>query len=122
MEFVYRYEKKETQQLKYFLKEQGISKGLLAKVKFQGGKIFVNDAIQNVLYFLEEHDVVRMVIPDEGEHETLVPDDTPIEIVFEDEHLLIINKPTGVSSIPAQYHPNKTMANRVMVITNAKGM
>ena len=113
MEFVYQYEKKETQQLKYFLKEQGISKGLLAKVKFQGGKIFVNDAIQNVLYFLEEHDVVRMVIPDEGEHETLVPDDTPIEIVFEDEHLLIINKPTGVSSIPAQYHPNKTMANRV---------
>ena len=113
MEFVYLYEKKETQQLKYFLKEQGISKGLLAKVKFQGGKIFVNDVIQNVLYYLNEQDVVRIIIPDEGEHETLVPDDTPIDIIFEDEHLLIVNKPTGVSSIPAQYHPNQTMANRV---------
>jgi 23S rRNA pseudouridine1911/1915/1917 synthase len=40
-------------------------------------------------------------------------DDTPIEIVFEDEHFLVVNKPSGVASIPAQYHPNGTMANRV---------
>ena len=38
--------------VKIFLKEQGISKGLLAKIKFQGGKIFVNDQRQNVLYSL----------------------------------------------------------------------
>lgn len=113
MKFTYHYTKTVPQQVKYFLKEQGISKGLLAKIKFQGGSIFVNQEEQNVLFSLKQHDRVTIVIPDEGEHETMLLDETPIEIVFEDEHLLIVNKPAGVSSIPAQYHPNGTMANRV---------
>ena len=99
--------------MKFFLHEQGISRRLLAKIKFQGGQILVNQVEENVLYFLESGDEVTIIIPDEGEHETLLPDETPIDIVFEDEHLLIVNKPTGVSSIPAQYHPNNSMANRV---------
>ena len=85
MEFTYHYERQEPQQLKYFLKEQGISKGLLAKIKFQGGKIFVNDQRQNVLYSLVQNDTVTIVIPDEGEHETVLLDETPIEIVYEDQ-------------------------------------
>lgn len=113
MKFNYLYEKEENQQLKFFLKEQGISKRLLAKIKFQGGQIFVNGKIENVLFELKKGDLATIIIPDEGEHETLLLDETPIEIVFEDEHLLIVNKPAGVSSIPAQYHPNFTMANRV---------
>ncbi|WP_430609447.1 RluA family pseudouridine synthase [Enterococcus sp. DIV0876] len=113
MEFTYQYLRDEPQLVKYFLKEQGISKGLLAKIKFQGGNIFVNQEVQNVLFSLKQNDRVTIVIPDEGEHETMLLDETPIEIVFEDDHLLIVNKPAGVSSIPAQYHPNGTMANRV---------
>lgn len=113
MQFQYIYEKTEGQQLKYFLKEQGISKGLLAKIKFQGGQIAVNGRIENVLYQLKAQDVVQITIPDEGEHETVLLDETPIDIVYEDAHLLVVNKPANVASIPAQYHPNGTMANRV---------
>ena len=113
MQFQYIYEKTAGQQLKYFLKEQGISKGLLAKIKFQGGQIAVNGQIENVLYQLKAQDVVQITIPDEGEHETVLLDETPIDIVYEDAHLLVINKPANVASIPAQYHPNGTMANRV---------
>lgn len=113
MEFSYVYHKHEPQKVKFFLKEQGISKRLLAKIKFQGGQIFVNDQVENVLYSLKAKDTVRVIIPDEGSHETLLPDETPLDIVFEDEHLLVVNKPAGVPSIPAQYHPNATMANRV---------
>ena len=113
MQFQYIYEKTAGQQLKYFLKEQGISKGLLAKIKFQGGQIAVNGQIENVLYQLKAQDVVQITIPDEGEHETVLLDETPIDIVYEDAHLLVVNKPANVASIPAQYHPNGTMANRV---------
>lgn len=121
MEFSYEYQKSTSQQVKYFLKEQGISKGLLAKIKFQGGKIFVNESIQNVLYELKAQDIVKIMIPDEGEHETLLLDETPIEIVYEDDHLLVVNKPAGISSIPAQYHPNQTMANRVKAYYKRQG-
>ena len=113
MQFQYIYEKTAGQQLKYFLKEQGISKGLLAKIKFQGGQIAVNGRIENVLYQLKAQDVVQITIPDEGEHETVLLDETSIDIVYEDAHLLVVNKPANVASIPAQYHPNGTMANRV---------
>ncbi|MBO1299741.1 MULTISPECIES: RluA family pseudouridine synthase [unclassified Enterococcus] len=113
MEFTWTYEKEQPQQVKYFLKEKGISKGLLAKIKFQGGTIMVNDRVENVLFSLTQNDKVTIVIPAEGEHETVLLDETPIVIVYEDEHILVVDKPAGISSIPAQYHPNGTMANRV---------
>lgn len=113
MKFTWTYEKDHPQQVKYFLKEQGVSKGLLAKIKFQGGLIQVNDHEQNVLYQLKARDIVQITIPDEGEHITLLTDEQPIVIIYEDDHFLVVNKPAGIPSIPAQYHPNGTMANRV---------
>lgn len=38
--------------------------------------------------------------------------------MYEDEHLLIVNKPTEVASIPSQYHKNGTMANYVKYYYN----
>lgn len=113
MKFNYRVEQQETGLLRTFLRAQGMSKSLLAKVKFAGGELRVNNQIENVLYQVKAGDWVEVVIPDEGEHETLLCDPEPIEVVYEDKHLLIVNKPAGVASIPAQYHPNGTMANRV---------
>lgn len=120
MEFSYHFTKKEPQQIKYYLKEQGISKGLLAKIKFQGGTISVNGQVENVLYLLQPEDRLTITIPPEGEHETLLSDETPLDIVYEDAHLLVVNKPAGVASIPAQYHPNGTMANRVKAYYKAQ--
>ncbi|QIL45727.1 RluA family pseudouridine synthase [Vagococcus coleopterorum] len=113
MEFSWTYQETEPQAIKYFLRRQGVSRGLLAKVKFQGGKIKVNQQVENVLYKLKQDDVLTIDIPAEAEHETLVPDETPIDVVFEDDHYLIVNKPIGVASIPAQYHPRGTMCHRV---------
>lgn len=113
MEFKWTYQEQDQLLVRTFLKRQGISKKLLAKIKFHGGKILVNGTEQNVLFSLNAHDIVTVVIPDEEAHETLLADNVPIEIVFEDEHVLVINKPAGIASIPAQYHPRGTMANRV---------
>lgn len=121
MEFVFHYYKNEKQQLKYFLKEQGISKGLLAKIKFQGGKIYVNGQEENVLFNLKKNDRVLVITPAEKAHETLLDDSSPIDVVYEDEHLLVVNKSSGIASIPAQYHPNKTMANRVKAYYKRQG-
>lgn len=121
MEFTYHYLKEEKQQVKHFLKEQGISKGLLAKIKFQGGRITVNDQVENVLYSLQRDDRVTIVIPPEGEHETMLVEHEPIDIVFEDRDLLVVNKPAGIATIPAQYHPNGTMANRVKAYYQEQG-
>lgn len=112
MEFFWQVED-ESVKLKTFLKGKGVSKKLLAKIKFHGGTLLVNEEVQNALFLVQPGDKVKIIIPDEGEHETLKPYDAPLDIVFEDDHLLIVNKPKDVASIPAQYHPVGTMAHRV---------
>ncbi|MGX7058507.1 RluA family pseudouridine synthase [Vagococcus humatus] len=113
MIFTWNYQENEPKTIKKFVKEVGLSKGLLAKVKFQGGRIAVNGKEENVLYSLKKGDLLEVTIPDEEEHETLLQDNQPLEIIYEDEHFLVVNKPIQVASIPAQFHPNGTMANRV---------
>lgn len=113
MELHYLVEKEPPQRLREFLKNQGISKGLLAKIKFQGGKILVNEKEENVLYEVKKGDHITLIIPRELPHETVLEDATPLDILYEDRDFLVVNKPSGVASIPAQYHPNGTMANRV---------
>ena len=53
--------------VKTFLKKHEVSKGLLAKIKFRGGDILVNDQPQNATYLLDVGDRVTIDIPaDEG--------------------------------------------------------
>lgn len=113
MEFIYQVKDLTHPKLREFLKAQGISKGLLAKIKFQGGKIFVNGKIENVLYPVALGDEVKIEIPAEAPHETLLLDKGALTILYEDEHFLVVDKPAQIPSIPSQYHPNGTMANRV---------
>ena len=49
--------------VKTFLKEHDISKGLLAKIKFEGGHIWVNGEEQFATYPVHEGDVVAIEIP-----------------------------------------------------------
>lgn len=104
--------------LKRFLNNKGVSRRLLAKIKFQGGTLLVNKQVRNTKFEVKLDDVVTIIIPDEGEHETMLPFESKLDIVYEDEHLLIVNKPTEVASIPSQYHKNGTMANYVKYYYN----
>ncbi len=113
MKFNWIYESPEKQQVKTFLRTKGISRGLLAKIKFQGGRIEVNYREENAVHYLEDKDRIDITIPDEIGHDTTVPIDIPIDIIYEDEHILVVNKPYGVASIPSKIHPKETMANRV---------
>ena len=79
--------------VKTFLKEHDISKGLLAKIKFEGGHIWVNGEEQFATYPVHEGDVVAIEIPDEAPHETLKPIPFDLDIVYEDDNFLVINKP-----------------------------
>lgn len=99
--------------VKTFLKQQEISKSLLAKIKFKGGNIFVNGTPQNAIYQLSVGDTVTIDIPSEADETgSLLPVEHELEIVYEDDHFLVINKPFGYASIPSVLH-SSTMANFV---------
>lgn len=98
--------------VKTFLKSHDISKTLLAKIKFKGGQILVNDQEENAIYLLDIGDRITIIIPDEEALETLQPIKHDLNIVYEDEHFLILDKPAGYASIPSILHTN-TIANFV---------
>ena len=74
-----------TCQVKTFKKHE-VSKGLLAKIKFRGGAILVNDQPQNATYLLDIGDRVIIDIPAEEGFETLEAIERPLDILYEDDH------------------------------------
>lgn len=99
--------------VKSLLKEHDISRGLLAKIKFKGGNIWVNGKEENAVYDLEVGDVVTIAIPNEEDISgSLEPVFEVLDIISEDNHFLVLNKPHAIASIPSVLHSH-TMANRV---------
>ncbi|SUN55289.1 ribosomal large subunit pseudouridine synthase D [Streptococcus dysgalactiae] len=96
--------------VKTLLKSHDVSRGLLAKIKYKGGNILVNGIEQNAIYLLDIGDVVTIDIPKEEPFEKLEAIPFDLDIVYEDDHFLVINKPVGFASIPSAIHSN-TIAN-----------
>ena len=57
-------------------------------------------------------DIISITLPDEQSH--FPPQDIPVYPVFEDEHLLILNKQPGLIVHPTKGHPTGTVANALM--------
>jgi 23S rRNA pseudouridine1911/1915/1917 synthase len=57
---------------------------------------------------------VVTIMPAEPEPSNLVPWDVPLSVIYEDEELLVIDKPAGMTVHPAPGHPNDTLANAVI--------
>lgn len=99
-------------QVKTLLRQHDISRGLLAKIKFRGGGIWVNGRAENAVFNLNVGDLVAVEIPDEEGYDKLEPVAHDLQIIYEDEHFLAIDKPVGFASIPSSIHSN-TIANFV---------
>lgn len=97
--------------VKQFLKEQRISKTALTDIKFQGGKITVNEHEVNVRYTLEPNDLLKVEFPVEKPSAGLIPENLSLDIVYEDEYVLVVNKPMGMNTIPSRDHPTGSLAN-----------
>lgn len=89
----------------------------LTRSRIQGlisdGNITVNDKVVKANYKVRENDLIKIQIPD------AVPVDIPAEniplnIVYEDDDLLIVNKPKGMVVHPAPGHYTGTLVNALM--------
>ena len=101
--------------LREFLRdEKQISKRALADIKFAGGKLTVNGEEVTVRKQLSSGDKVVVLFPPEEPSEAIVPEQLPLSIIYEDEHVLVINKEANMATIPSRDHPTKTLAHAVL--------
>ncbi|EGA90298.1 putative RNA pseudouridine synthase yjbO [Planococcus donghaensis MPA1U2] len=100
----------------------GISKRTLASVKYSGGQILVNGQEVTVRHVLEKGDAVTVIFPNEEHGKGLLAEDGDLEIVYEDEVLLIVEKPPLQNTIPSREHPFGSLANIVAKHFNDHGI
>ncbi|MFO1445566.1 RluA family pseudouridine synthase [Bacillus sp. Bva_UNVM-123] len=100
--------------IKQFLKEKGISKSALADIKFQGGRILVNEQEETVRYLLKSGDALSILFPEEQPSSRLLGETIPLYILYEDDYVLVVNKQAGMSTIPSREHPTGSLANAII--------
>jgi 23S rRNA pseudouridine1911/1915/1917 synthase len=101
--------------LKKFLREiKGISRKTLAETKFKGGAIYVNGKEQTVRTCLNQGDKVKVVFPREEISEKIKRTDIPLDIAYEDDQLLVINKPASIVTIPTRDYEEVSIAGMVL--------
>jgi 23S rRNA pseudouridine1911/1915/1917 synthase len=108
--------------LKEYLASKYLSKRALTDIKFRGGKIEVNDQQENVRYRVRSNDRVRITFPTERPSEGLIAENIPLEIVYEDQDVLVVNKPAFMYTIPSKENPTGSLANAIIGYYLREGM
>lgn len=79
----------------------------------EAGHVTVNGKSVRPSYKVMLGDAI-MVTPPEPEPLNAVPEDIPIDIVYEDDDVIVVNKPQGMVVHPAPGHPHGTLVNAIL--------
>jgi len=79
------------------------------------GQVLVNGKKQKVSYKVSEGDIITIEEAKPQEIE-LKAQDIPIEIIYEDNDIIVVNKPKGMVVHPANGNPDGTLVNAIMAI------
>ena len=96
----------------YLAENTPLSRTAIQKL-IENGEVFLNGNVPNKKVKTELDDIVEF----EYEEKTLTdikPQDIPLDIVYEDEDLIVINKPKGLVVHPAVGNPDGTIVNALL--------
>ena len=97
-----------------YLQERGISKTSLTDIKLLGGNILVDGIHVTVRHVLKKGEQLTVIFPVEEPSQTILPEKIPLYIVYEDDYVLVINKPAFINTIPSREHPTGSLVNALM--------
>lgn len=81
----------------------------------------VNGRTENVGYRLRADDFVEITL-DQTRENSMRPEDIPLDIVYEDEHLVVVNKPAGMLVHPTNRDKNGTLLNALVFHLNVESV
>jgi 23S rRNA pseudouridine1911/1915/1917 synthase len=93
---------------------EGISRTNVKRL-VEDGNITVNGVKQKVSYKVQENDEIIIEIPEARELD-IQAQDIPIEVVYEDKDIIVVNKPKGLVVHPANGNWDGTLVNAIMAI------
>ena len=105
-----------------FLSEQGYSSRLRLHLRTTPDCIFIGETSVFSNRVLEDGDVLRVELIEKKGSEAIIPVPMKLDIRFEDEHLMVINKPAGMPVHPSQGNYGNTLANGIAAYMEEKGV
>ena len=97
------------------LKDNNISRAMVQKI-IEDSKVKVNYNLQcKASYRIQENDVIE-IENIEPKQVDLKPQNIPIEVLYEDNDIIVVNKPKGMVVHPANGNPDGTLVNAIMAI------
>jgi len=95
------------------LMAHGVTRTFLKQVKFHGGVVTLDGEEVRVVAMAQPGQHVGLQLPPEPTNDHVATSMRPLDILYEDEHFLVVNKPAGMASVPSHLYPDDTLANRV---------
>ncbi|KRN02092.1 pseudouridylate synthase [Levilactobacillus senmaizukei DSM 21775 = NBRC 103853] len=95
------------------LMAHGVTRTFLKQIKFHGGIVTLDGQPVRVIVMAQPGQRVGLVLPPEPTNAHVSISTHPLDILYEDEHFLVVNKPAGMASVPSHLYPDDTLANRV---------
>lgn len=106
-------EEEQTRIDKYLSKQlETLSRSYLQKL-LKEGQVLVNGSPVKPNYKVIQEDEIRISVPKDQEP-AIEPEDLPLEILYEDQDLLVVNKPKDMVVHPAAGHYSHTLVNALM--------
>lgn len=113
IQLTWQYAGQTPQTLAVFLKQHGFSRNFLKKIKYHGGALLVNQQPVTVRALCQLNDQIQVQLPPEPPLARIEPAAPQLQVLFEDDHFLIVDKPALVAAMPSHVYKTDTMANRV---------
>ena len=113
MEFIFENTGQISLTVKQLLKQNGVSKRMLAKLKHGQGQVLKKQKPRSLSFKVQPGETITFVLPKEAADPRIETSFEPISVVYEDQNWLLVNKPAGVSSVPGPTNQTDTMVNRV---------
>ncbi|MBQ8552495.1 MAG: RluA family pseudouridine synthase [Clostridia bacterium] len=110
--------------VKDWLYKNGISRGLITQLKKREDGITVNGEHVTVRRVLAVGDILSISADDraEDENELLVPTKMSLDIIYEDDDMIAVNKPPDMATHPSLGHFDDTLANGLAYYFGSRGI
>lgn len=104
----------------FLLEHKSLSRKRLSKIK-HSGELLVNGRSVTVRAELKEGDLVTVIFPIEESSPFIKPEPISLDIIYEDEDILLVNKPANQCVHPSSTQQSATLANGVLYYWQQKG-
>ena len=100
--------------------ELGLSERMVRRLKRNTG-LFVNFQPVYVVYRVKPNDIIHVDINFDENFDDIIPEDIKIDILYEDEYMIVLNKQPNMVVHPTANHQSGTIANAIMYYLKQQG-